>query len=67
MRNTPQYAIVDPLGVLRYVGAIDDKRTSAVADVAGANNYVRAALEQGLAGKPIAVTQTQPYGCTVQD
>jgi len=27
-RNTPQYAIIDPEGVLRYGGAIDDRRTS---------------------------------------
>ena len=24
-RNTPQYAIIDPQGVLRYAGAIDDR------------------------------------------
>jgi len=65
-RNTPQYAIVDPQGVLRYAGAIDDKPSSKVKDIAGATNYVRAALDAGLAGKPIAVTQTQPYGCDVK-
>lgn len=65
-RNTPQYAIIDPQGVLRYAGAIDDKPTSRVKDVAGATNYVRAALDAGLAGNPIAVAQTQPYGCDVK-
>lgn len=65
-RNTPQYAIIDPQGVLRYAGAIDDKRSPRVEDVATATNYVRAALDVGLAGRPIAVAQTQPYGCTVQ-
>jgi hypothetical protein len=65
-RNTPQYAIIDPQGVLRYAGAIDDRRTPSVADVAGATNYVRAALDAGLAGRPIAVAQTQPYGCSVK-
>jgi hypothetical protein len=65
-RNTPQYAIIDPQGVLRYSGAIDDRRTPSVADVAGATNYVRAALDAGLAGRPIAVAQTQPYGCSVK-
>jgi hypothetical protein len=65
-RTTPQYAIIDPQGVLRYTGAIDDKRTPRVADIAGATNYVRAALDAGLAGQPIAVTQTQPYGCSVK-
>jgi hypothetical protein len=65
-RNTPQYAIIDPQGVLRYAGAIDDKPTPRVSDIAGATNYVRAALDAGLAGRPIAVAQTQPYGCDVK-
>ena len=37
-----------------------------VKDIAAATNYVRAALDAGLAGKPIAVAQTQPYGCDVK-
>lgn len=65
-RNTPQYAVIDPQGVLRYAGAIDDRPTSRARDVAGATNYVRAALDAGLAGNPIAVAQTQPYGCDVK-
>ena len=65
-RNTPQYAIIDPEGVLRYGGAIDDRRTSSAKDIAGATNYVRAALDSALAGRPIAVAQTQPYGCEVK-
>ncbi|MES2521934.1 MAG: redoxin domain-containing protein [Gemmatimonadota bacterium] len=65
-RNTPQYAIIDPQGVLRYSGAVDSKSSSNVKDIATATNYVRAALDAGLAGKPIAVTQTQPYGCDVK-
>jgi hypothetical protein len=65
-RTTPQYAIIDPQGVLRYAGAVDDRRTPKVGDIAEATNYVRAALDAGLAGKPIAVTQTQPYGCSVK-
>lgn len=65
-RNTPQYAIVDPEGLLRYAGAIDDRPTFSDKDVPGATNLVRAALDSGLAGRPIAVAQTQPYGCEVK-
>ncbi len=65
-RNTPQYAIIDPQGVLRYAGAIDDRNSPSAKDIAGATNYVRAALDAGLAGRPIAVAQTQPYGCEVK-
>jgi AhpC/TSA family len=65
-RNTPQYAIIDPQGVLRYAGAIDSNPSSSTKSIAGATNYVRAALDAGLAGNPIAVAQTQPYGCDVK-
>jgi hypothetical protein len=65
-RNTPQYAIIDPEGVLRYAGAIDSRQSSSAKDIATATNYVRAALDAGLAGNPIAVAQTQPYGCDVK-
>jgi hypothetical protein len=65
-RNTPQYAIIDPAGVVRYAGAIDDRSSASAKDIAGATNYVRAALDSGLAGRPIAVAQTQPYGCEVK-
>ena len=65
-RNTPQYAIIDPEGVLRYVGAIDNRPSASAKDIAASTNYVRAALDSGLAGRPIAVAHTQPYGCEVK-
>ena len=65
-RNTPQLFVINPAGTLVYAGAIDDKRTSDTADVAIAHNYVSAALDAALAGKPVTVQLTQPYGCTVQ-
>jgi hypothetical protein len=65
-RTTPQYAIIDPQGVLRYSGAVDSKASSSVNDIQTTTNYVRAALDAGLAGKEIAVAQSQPYGCDVK-
>ena len=65
-RNTPQLFVIDPHGVLRYAGAIDDKPTTKIEDIATANNYLRAALDAAMAGKPVAQAVTQPYGCTVQ-
>jgi peroxiredoxin len=65
-RNTPQLFAIDPEGVLRYAGAIDDKPSPRQKDVKDAKNYVRAALDAGLAGQPIAITTTQPYGCDVK-
>src|SRR5688500_4491001 len=65
-RNTPQLFAIDPEGVPRYAGAIDDKPTSKAKDVQGAKNYLKAALDAGLAGQPIAVSTSQPYGCDVK-
>ena len=65
-RTTPQYAIIDPEGVLRYSGAVDSRPSPSVGDIPTSTNYVRAALDAALAGNPIAVAQTQPYGCDVK-
>lgn len=65
-RTTPHMFVVDPDGVLRYKGAIDDKPTSRHSSVEGANNYVRAALVAMADGQPVATTVTRPYGCSVK-
>jgi peroxiredoxin len=64
--NTPHMYIVDKAGVLVYAGAIDDRPTTRKADVAGANNYVRAALQAVTAGQPVKTPVTRAYGCTVK-
>ena len=64
--NTPQMFVIDPKGTLVYAGAIDDKRSTNPADVKTAKNYVRVALEESLAGKPVSTASTTPYGCTVK-
>ncbi|MBI1212770.1 MAG: redoxin domain-containing protein [Alphaproteobacteria bacterium] len=65
-RTTPQMFVIDRAGVLRYMGAIDDKPVASPASLAGARNYVRAALASVEAGKPVAVASTEPYGCSVK-
>jgi len=64
--NTPQMFVIDPKGTLVYAGAIDDKRSTNPADVKTAKNYVRVALEESMAGKPVSTASTTPYGCTVK-
>ena len=64
--NTPHMYVVDKAGVLVYAGAIDDRPTSRRADVQGANNYVRAALDAVAAGQPVKTPVTRAYGCTVK-
>jgi peroxiredoxin len=65
-RTTPHIFVIDPAGKLIYQGAIDDKPTTEIADVASAHNYVSEALEDGMAGKPVPVAVTRPYGCSVK-
>ena len=64
--NTPHMYVVDKTGLLVYAGAIDDRPTTRRADVQGANNYVRAALEAVVAGQPVKTPVTRAYGCTVK-
>jgi len=64
-RTTPHMYIIDASGKVVYNGAIDDKRSTDVADVKVARNYVVAALDEMKAGKPVTVASTTPYGCNV--
>jgi hypothetical protein len=65
-RNTPQMFVISPAGVLLYDGAIDDRPTARPADIEGATNYLAAALDEAMAGRPVTTPTTQPYGCTVK-
>lgn len=65
-KTTPHMFVVDPAGKILYNGAIDDKRSANPADAKTAKNYVRAALSEATAGKPVAVASTAPYGCSVK-
>jgi peroxiredoxin len=65
-RTTPHIFIINPKGKLAYCGAVDDQPTPDPATLKGARNYVSEALEAMLAGKPINVSATRPYGCGVK-
>jgi len=65
-KTTPHMYIISPEGTLTFAGAIDDKRSSNVADVKGAKNYVAAALDEMKAGKPVSVPTAAPYGCSIK-
>lgn len=63
---TPHMFVINPEGVLIYNGAIDSVPSARAEDIATAVNYVRQALAEAKAGKPVSVPATKPYGCSVK-
>lgn len=64
MKTTPHMFVINQNGTLVYDGAMDD-RPEPFGDPRTAHNYVRAAVNDLIAGKPIEVSETKPYGCAV--
>ena len=65
-KNTPHMVIINPDGKITYEGAIDSKASPNPADIPSSTNYVKAALDESLAGKTVSTPQTKPYGCSVK-
>lgn len=65
-KTTPHLFVINAEGELVYEGAIDDKPSYDPSEIEGARNYVKAALEDVLAGQPVATAATPPYGCSVK-
>jgi peroxiredoxin len=63
---TPHMYIIDASGVLVYRGGIDSIPSSNAADIPKAKQYVRIALDEVLAGKPVTEASTRPYGCSLK-
>lgn len=65
-RATPNMVVIDRSGRVVYMGAIDDKPSTRLADVKTAHNYVVAALDAIDAGQPVAIPSTRAYGCSIK-
>jgi peroxiredoxin len=65
-RTTPHMYVVDKAGVLAYMGAMDDKPTSNLADLKTARPYLKEAVDAVLAGEPVKVASTRAYGCSIK-
>jgi peroxiredoxin len=65
-KTTPHMFVIDPSGTVVYAGGIDDKPSTEAEDVKTARNFVKGALDETLAGKPVSVSSSQPYGCSVK-
>ena len=65
-KTTPHLFVIDAAGTLVYDGAIDDKPSTDPADIPGARNYLGEAPDALIAGQPVPVAKTTPYGCSVK-
>jgi peroxiredoxin len=65
-RVTPHIYIVDPQGRLAYAGGIDSIASARVEDIPQATNYVRQALGEIAAGRPLSTSTSRPYGCSIK-
>jgi peroxiredoxin len=65
-RTTPHMFVINDKGILVFAGGIDSKPSTDADDLATAKNYVKAALAETMAGKPVTVATPRPYGCAVK-
>lgn len=65
-RVTPHMYIVNAQGMLVYAGGIDSIASARVEDIPKATNYVRQAMAEIQAGKPVSVANSRAYGCSVK-
>ena len=65
-RTTPHMFIIDPKGVLVYVGGIDSVPSARPDDIKTATNYVSKALGDIAGGRPVGAAVTKPYGCSIK-
>jgi peroxiredoxin len=64
--NTPQMFVINKNDVLIYAGGIDNKPSPDPDTIATAKNYVSSALNEAMAGEPVATASARPYGCSVK-
>lgn len=62
-KTTPHLFVIDAQGKVAYMGGVDDDPRGTKADRIP---HVAQALEALKVGKPLAVTTTAPYGCSVK-
>ncbi|MBM3617493.1 MAG: thioredoxin family protein [Alphaproteobacteria bacterium] len=63
---TPHLFIIGKDGNIAYNGGIDSIASTDPEDISKAEPYVKTALDEVLAGKPVTNATTKPYGCGVK-
>jgi peroxiredoxin len=62
-KTTPHLYVIDKKRQIAYQGAIDD---DAAGNKSEKTNYIKLAIEDLLAARPVTTPQTNPYGCSVK-
>ena len=65
-KTTPHCYVVDKKGTLVYRGGLDNAPRGTVKGGSTYQNYVEAALADLAAGRAVATSETDPYGCSVK-
>lgn len=65
-KTTPQMVLINPEGKVVYHGAIDSIRSANPADISKSTNYMKQAINEALAGRPVSTATSVPYGCSVK-
>lgn len=65
-RTTPHMYVINADGDLVFKGGIDDRPTASQADIDGATNYVRLALDAVKSGNAVETPVARPYGCSIK-
>src|SRR5690606_31181742 len=64
-RRTPEVAVLDAEGILRYRGRIDDQYRLGGVVPEASHHYLRDALDAVLAGEPVEPAETRVEGCLI--
>jgi len=62
-KTTPSFFVIDRNGKLAYQGAMDDQ---VFADQGEGRAYMKSALDDLIAGRPLKYSETQPQGCAIE-
>ena len=65
-KTTPSMFVINPQGVLIYQGAIDNNPSPDPAVIPNSKNFVKAALDEAMNGRPVTDMATKSYGCSVK-
>jgi peroxiredoxin len=65
-RTTPHMYVINGEGALVYMGGIDDKPSARLEDLKTAKNFVDVALGEIAQGKPVSVSTSRAYGCSIK-